>query len=604
MAPRAAHIWPRGAYADAIRSPRAASISYRHPQVIPARTTLRPRIDSEKRMDIKRTILWVIFFVSAVMLFDNWQRDHGHASMFFPSQQAASEVSAASTPNPANALASVPSTANAASGASAAPASVPGTTDAAAQAQTVSFSTDVYQGQIDTRGATFEQLALSKYDDKAPGSHVMLFDHTPTHTYLARSGLLGDFTNHNDIYTLQPGPTTLADGQNTLTLSFEAPAKGGAQVVKSYTFTRGSYLIKVDTQIKNVGTAPIEPTAYMEIVRDSTPVETPMFSHTFIGPAVYSSDKHFQTVTFKDIDKNDASYVTSADNGWVAMLQHYFASVWIPQQGAKRGNYIQQFAPGLYRVGVTQPLAAIAPGQSTDVSAQLYAGPETERVLAGIAPGLDLVKDYGRVAIVAKPLFWLLEKIHGFVGNWGWAIILLTLLIKAVFFPLSAASYRSMAKMKEISPRMTALRERFKSDPQKMNAALMELYKTEKVNPFGGCLPILIQIPVFISLYWVLLSSVEMRGAPWVLWIHDLSAKDPFFILPVLMTISMFVQTRLNPTPPDPIQARMMMIMPLAFSAMFFFFPSGLVLYYVVNNVLSIAQQYYITRVMHKQKAA
>jgi YidC/Oxa1 family membrane protein insertase len=255
---------------------------------------------------------------------------------------------------------------------------------------------------------------------------------------------------------------------------------------------------------------------------------------------------------------------------------------------------------------VQQPLSTIAPGQSTDVSARLFAGPEEERALEGIAPGLELVKDYGYVTIIAKPLFWLLEKIHGVVGNWGWAIVLLTVLIKAVFFPLSAASYKSMARMKEMTPRMQALRERFKSDPQKMNAALMELYKTEKVNPFGGCLPIVIQIPVFISLYWVLLSSVEMRGAPWILWIHDLSQQDPFFILPVLMAVSMFLQTRLNPTPPDPVQAKMMMFMPIAFSFMFFFFPAGLVLYYVVNNVLSIAQQYYITRMMGagKKKAA
>jgi YidC/Oxa1 family membrane protein insertase len=223
-------------------------------------------------------------------------------------------------------------------------------------------------------------------------------------------------------------------------------------------------------------------------------------------------------------------------------------------------------------------------------------------MLEGIAPGLELVKDYGMVTIIAKPLFWLLEKIHTYVGNWGWSIVLLTLLIKAVFFPLSAASYKSMARMKEITPRMQQLRERFKSDPQKMNAALMELYKTEKVNPFGGCLPVVVQIPVFISLYWVLLSSVEMRGAPWVLWIHDLSQQDPYFILPVLMAVSMFVQTKLNPTPPDPVQAKMMMFMPIAFSVMFFFFPAGLVLYYVVNNVLSIAQQYYITRMMGKNR--
>ncbi|MGC1294094.1 MAG: membrane protein insertase YidC, partial [Alloacidobacterium sp.] len=387
-------------------------------------------------------------------------------------------------------------------------------------------------------------------------------------------------------------------------LSFDSPVKGGVKVVKTYTFTRGSYVINVDTKIENVGAAPVTPKLYMELVRDNTPVETPRFSHTFIGPAVYTEQHHFQKIDFSDIDKNKATFEPSADNGWIAMVQHYFASAWIPQQGVKRDIYVQKIDPQLYRVGVQQPVQTIAPGQSVDVQARLFAGPEEERMLEGIAPGLELVKDYGMVTIIAKPLFWLLEKIHSYVGNWGWSIVLLTLLIKAVFFPLSAASYKSMARMKAITPRMQQLRERFKSDPQKMNAALMELYKTEKVNPFGGCLPVVVQIPVFISLYWVLLSSVEMRGAPWIGWIHDLSQQDPYFILPVLMAVSMFLQTKLNPTPPDPVQAKMMMFMPIAFSVMFFFFPAGLVLYYVVNNVLSIAQQYYITRMMGGKKAA
>jgi YidC/Oxa1 family membrane protein insertase len=373
--------------------------------------------------------------------------------------------------------------------------------------------------------------------------------------------------------------------------------------VKTYTFTRGSYVINVDTKIENVGTAPVTPKLYMELVRDNTPVETPRFSHTFIGPAVYTDQHHFQKIDFSDIDKNKATFEPSADNGWIAMVQHYFASAWIPQQGVKRDIYVQKIDQ-LYRVGVQMPVQTIAPGQSANVQARLFAGPEEERMLEGIAPGLELVKDYGMVTIIAKPLFWLLEKIHSYVGNWGWSIVLLTLLIKAVFFPLSAASYKSMARMKAITPRMQQLRERFKSDPQKMNAALMELYKTEKVNPFGGCLPVVVQIPVFISLYWVLLSSVEMRGAPWIGWIHDLSQQDPYFILPVLMAVSMFLQTKLNPTPPDPVQAKMMMFMPIAFSVMFFFFPAGLVLYYVVNNVLSIAQQYYITRMMGAKKKA
>ncbi|NIF88375.1 membrane protein insertase YidC [Burkholderia sp. Cy-637] len=552
-------------------------------------------------MDIKRTVLWVIFFMSAVMLYDNWQRAHGRQSMFFPNVTQTTGASSTDASSGASAAGGAPAALPAASN------TAPDSTAPIAQAQLVKFSTDVYDGEIDTRGGTLAKLTLKKEGDgKQPDLFVTLFDHTKDHTYLARTGVTGgNFPNHNDLYTPAAGnPSALAAGQDSMKLSFESQEKGGVKVVKTYTFTRGSYVIGVDTKIDNVGTAPVTPTVYMEIVRDSTPVETPLFSHTFLGPAVYTDQKHFQKITFSDIDKNKAEYINSADNGWVAMVQHYFASAWIPQQGVKRDIYVEKIDPSLYRVGVKEPVKTIEPGQSADVSARLFAGPEEERVLEGIAPGLDLVKDYGWVTIIAKPLFWLLQKIHGYVGNWGWSIVLLTLLIKAVFFPLSAASYKSMARMKEITPRMQALRERFKSDPQKMNAALMELYKTEKVNPFGGCLPVVIQIPVFISLYWVLLASVEMRGAPWILWIHDLSQRDPFFILPVLMAGSMFLQTRLNPTPPDPVQAKMMMFMPIAFSVMFFFFPAGLVLYYVVNNVLSIAQQYYITRTIGKKKAA
>ncbi|NIE66504.1 membrane protein insertase YidC [Burkholderia sp. Ax-1719] len=549
-------------------------------------------------MDIKRTVLWVIFFMSAVMLYDNWQRDHGRQSMFFPSatqtQTAASGAAGASAPDAASDLP-----------AAAAGQAPTGTAQpAAATAQLVHFHTDVYDGEIDTRGGTLTKLSLVKEGDgKQPDQYITLFDHTKDHTYLARTGLLGgDFPNHNDIYTAAPGPRELSGDAGSFQISLDSPEKGGVKVTKTYTFTKGSYVIGVDTKVQNLGSTPVSPTLYMELVRDSQPVETPRFSHTFIGPAVYSNEHHFQKISFSDIDKNKADFVNQADNGWVAMVQHYFATAWIPQQGVKRDIYVEKFDNSLYRVGVKQPLGTIAPGATDNVQARLFAGPEEERMLEGIAPGLELVKDYGWVTIIAKPLFWLLEKIHGYVGNWGWAIVLLTLLIKAVFFPLSAASYKSMARMKEITPRMQALRESFKSDPQKMNAALMELYKTEKVNPFGGCLPVVIQIPVFISLYWVLLSSVEMRGAPWILWIHDLSQQDPFFILPVLMAVSMFLQTRLNPTPPDPVQAKMMMFMPIAFSVMFFFFPAGLVLYYVVNNVLSIAQQYYITRMMGKGK--
>jgi YidC/Oxa1 family membrane protein insertase len=551
-------------------------------------------------MDIKRTVLWVIFFVSLVMLYDNWQRDHGRPSLFFPNLTPTQTTGTAipGTTTPGTQPADLPQTASTAGAPSTA-------TPAVAKSDTVHFATDVYDGNIDTLGGTLSHLSLVKEGgSKQSDLYITLFDQEPGHTYLARTGLIGgDFPNHNDLFTVLPGQRELAPGANSLSIGMESAAKGGVKVIKTYTFTRGSYVIKVDTKIQNVGAAPVKPTVYMELVRDSQPVETPRFSHTFIGPAVYTDQHKFQKMSFEDLDKGKQEYAPNADNGWVAMVQHYFASAWIPTQGAPRDYYAGKVDQNLYRVGVKEPVAQdIQPGQTVDVSSELFAGPQEERKLEKIAPGLELVKDYGWVTIIAKPLFWLLEKIHSYVGNWGWAIVLLTLLIKAVFFPLSAASYKSMARMKEITPRMQQLRERLKDDPQKMNAALMELYKTEKVNPFGGCLPVVIQIPVFISLYWVLLSSVEMRGAPWVMWIHDLSQQDPYYILPVLMAVSMFLQTKLNPTPPDPVQAKMMTFMPIAFSVMFFFFPAGLVLYYVVNNVLSMTQQYYITRVMGQRK--
>ncbi|WP_287497523.1 membrane protein insertase YidC [Pandoraea sp. CB10b_02] len=547
-------------------------------------------------MDIKRTVLWVIFALSVVMLFDNWQRANGHSSLFFPTPEVSTPAATGGNKAPANDLP------QAAAGNTAAAGNAPGNAPAAATAQKVRITTDVYEADISTQGGTLSFLALTKWPDaEEADKHVVLFDNTPSQQYFARTGLIGgDFPNHNDIFTLVPGPTTMTG--DTLTVKFESPVKGGLQLVRAYTFHRGSYVIDVANTIVNKTDVPIKPTLYMELVRDGREISGAKFSHTFTGPTVYSSDEKFQKITFSDIDKDKAKYIKQSNDGWIGMVQHYFATAWIPKEGAARENYIGKLDNGLYRVGVKEPLASIPAGGTETVDARLFAGPQEEHMLEQIAPGLELTKDYGYFTILAKPLFWLLSKLHALIGNWGWAIIAVTVIIKLVFFPLSAASYKSMARMKEITPRMQALRERYKSDPQKMNAALMELYKTEKVNPFGGCIPILIQIPVFIALYWVLLSSVEMRGAPWLGWIHDLSTQDPYYILPVLMAVSMFIQTKLNPTPPDPMQAKMMMFMPLIFSVMFLFLPSGLVLYYVVNNTLSIAQQWSINRMLGTKK--
>lgn len=545
-------------------------------------------------MDIKRTILWVIFSLAVVLLFDNWQRANGHQSMFFPTPQTATTAAPGSTP-----AGDVPkSAAAAAAGTQAAPAT--GAVSQAPASEKIVITTDVVRATIDTAGAIVTKLELLDQKDH-DGNPMVLFDRSVERTYLARSGIIGgDFPNHTTVFAASTGPRDLGTS-NDVSITLTAD-KGGAKLVKTYVFKRGSYVIDTRFDVTNDGTAPINPTLYMELARDGGAIEQSRFYSTFTGPAVYTDGDKFHKITFSDIDKGKAHVPAPTDSGWVAMVQHYFASAWIPADNVKREYYVDRVDTNFYRIGIQEPLGTVAPGASVSATARLFAGPQQARMLEAITPGLDLVKDYGWLTIVAKPLFWLLEKIHGLLGNWGWSIVALTVLIKLVFFPLSATSYRSMAKMKDLQPRMTAIRERHKGDPQKMNQEMMTLYRTEKVNPLGGCLPIVIQIPVFMALYWALLSSVEMRGAPWLGWVHDLSAPDPFYILPVLMAVSMFIQTRLNPTPPDPMQAKMMMFMPLIFSFMFLFLPSGLVLYYVVNNSLSIAQQWSINRMLGNKK--
>ena len=335
---------------------------------------------------------------------------------------------------------------------------------------------------------------------------------------------------------------------------------------------------------------------------DKAPGVTSSFYSTFTGPAVYTDEKRYQKVKFEDIAKHQPGdsplHVQKANDGWIAMVQHYFATAWLVKDGSPREFRTTKVGPDLFAVALVQPLAAVAPGATQTNDATLFVGPQEEKKLATLAPGLELVKDYGWFKVLAEPLFWVLDKIHAFIGNWGWSIILLVVLLKAAFYWLNANAYKSMAKMKAVNPRIMELRERLKDKPQEMQQEMMRIYREEKVNPLGGCLPIFIQMPFFIALYWVLLSTVEMRGAPWIGWITDLSAKDPLFILPVLMTMSSLLQVWLSPKQADPMQQKMMWIMPLAFSFMFFFFPSGLVLYWLTNNLLSIAQQYVINKRM------
>ena len=550
-------------------------------------------------MDIKRTVLWVVFSVSLLFLWDQWQRHNGQPSLFFPGTAQTAPVASGPANAAASASADVPQASASAAGAPAPSASAVPATAADAKGEIITITTDVVKADIDTVGGELKRLELLKHKDTVdPTKNLVLFDSSATRTYLAETGLIGGpFPNHKSPFTALPGVRTLDNG-NQVQLVLES-TEGGVKLTKTFTFKRGDYSIDVKHTVTNDSGAPVSPSLYLQLVRDgNAPEGEQRFVHTFTGASVYTEGSKFQKFPFDKIESGKAEHATKADDGWFALIQHYFVSAFIPQDKAPREIFTKKIATNLYAVGNILPLGTIAPGASVTMDARLYSGPEIQSDLEAVAPGLELVKDYGWLTIIAKPIFWLMTQIHKVLGNWGFTIIALTVLIKLAFFPLSAASYRSMAKMKLVTPKMTAIRERFKSEPQKMNQAMMELYKTEKINPLGGCLPIVIQIPVFISLYWVLLASVEIRNAPWIGWIHDLAAPDPFYILPVLMAVSMFIQTKLNPTPPDPMQAKVMMFMPLIFSVMFFFFPSGLVLYWVTNNVLSIAQQWVITRKM------
>jgi YidC/Oxa1 family membrane protein insertase len=547
--------------------------------------------------DIRRTVLWVVFGMSMLLLWDAWQKHNGHPSLFSlsaPRPTASAGSAPGSTPGTVPGTSALPTATGAA-------APIAEAASAPSAGEKVTLSTDLYKATFDSQGGTLVRLELLKQadaDDKT--QNVVLFNQQPGHVYLAQSGLVGApaLPTHLTNMAVVPGERTLKDGQDTLSLRFEAQS-GGVKLAKIYTFKRGSYLIDVKHEIANLGTSPLQPQLYVQLLHDGTQRGGGGFfsgPQSYTGPAVYSEAGKFQKVDFKDIEKGKVEHQKSADDGWVAMLQHYYASAWLRNDAAPREFYTRKVDSNEYAVGMLFTLGAIAPGATQTVDTPLYAGPQQERTLAATAPGLDLVRDYGVFTVLAKPMFWLLEHLYEWIGNWGWAIVALVVLLKATFFWLNASAYRSMAKMKAINPRVMEMRERYKDKPQQMQQEMMRIYREEKVNPLGGCLPILVQIPFFIALYSVLLSSVEMRNAPWIGWIHDLSAKDPYYILPVVMTASTMLQTWLNPTPPDPVQARMMWIMPLVFSVMFFLFPAGLVLYWVTNNLLSIAQQWVINK--------
>ncbi len=565
---------------------------------------------------IQRTILWVVFGMSLLLLWDKYLAFTGQPSLFgAPSKTAttpagsggattAAGAKAGDKPNPA-VDASIPAASGTAgspgNGSAVSPpagATQPPTAADASQAvgskELIELKNDVLSLKVDAMGGQVRSSELLRHTDIEDSKRqVSLLEDKPGALFYAQSGWVGNsangsFPNHRSPFAV------LEKSPSQVVLAAES---GGLKVVRTYALKPGEYVLSVKDVVSNTSAAALQPTLYMQLTRDThKPPGESQFYSTYTGPVFYTDKGKFQKVDFSEIEKNKATFEKSAADGWAGVIQHYFVVAWIPADKAAREYYADKVDTNLYRIGAKQTLEVLVPGANATVESRLLAGPQDQQMLNKIAPGLELTVDYGYLSAIAKPIFWLLEWCHKLVGNWGWAIVLLTLIIKTAFFPLQAASYKSMARMKAVTPRMTAIRERYGSDRAKMNQAMMELYKTEKINPLGGCLPIAVQIPVFISLYWVLLASVEMRNAPWVGWIKDLAAPDPYYILPLIMAVTMFIQTKLNPTPPDPIQAKMMTIMPLVFSVMFFFFPSGLVLYWLVNNVYSIVQQWVITR--------
>ena len=553
--------------------------------------------------DIRRTVLWVIFGFSMVLLWDQWQISHGQKATFFQGQPVKVDASSVAPSQPASDT-SVP--AGTVPVAAAAPAAVPSDTALAKTGERFTVSTDVLKLRFDTQGGTLVGSEFVRYGDNADESkNFVLLDDSKDRVYLAQSGVVsgavpGAFPTHKTPMTVS-GARELKDGVDELQLTFASADVGGITLVKTYTLKRGSYAVSVKHALTNTTAVPIAPQLYLQLVRDGNkPAGESSFYSTFTGPAVYTDAKKYQKIEFADIKKKNAEYEKQSTNGYVAMVQHYFASAWVLPEGMDRTISLDAVDIGsnlpdcCYRAAMVAPLTAIAPGATQTINATLFVGPQEEKMLEALTPGLELVKDYGWLTILAKPLYWLLDRLHGFIQNWGWSIVALVLLLKIAFYWLNAKAYASMAKMKAVNPKIMEMRERLKDNPQQMQQEMMRIYREEKVNPMGGCFPIMVQIPVFIALYWVLLSSVEMRNAPWMGWIHDLSAPDPYYILPLIMTLTTLLQTALNPAPPDPLQAKLMWYMPLAFSVMFFFFPSGLVVYWITNNILSIAQQWLI----------
>jgi len=554
-------------------------------------------------MDNSRLFLFAALIFVGMLLWQQWQADYGPQPVISSEAQISSDGGVATPQIPIDDLPDQADELGVDSGQSTSQAGDSGSEQSAVQPQApkmVQVDTDVIRVMIDTRGGVIRSLKLKKYPTslEQPDDWLELIHSDSDSVYIVQSGLRNKAEKaptHHSIYRSEQTTYQLADGDDELVVPIYWN-QDGVEVVKTYHFRRGDYLIDLKHRIDNQSAQDWQGSEYRQIQR-SRPLETSRLLYTYTGSVYYNEETKYEKVDFDDMEEGQLKL--ESKGGWIAMIHHYFLSAWVP--GQEETNLVYTIAntkrnPSTYTIGLRSANRIVPTGGSTEFTSQLFVGPKIVKRLEEITPGLELTVDYGVLTFLSKPLYWLLSWYHSFVGNWGLAIILLTLTIKALFYKLSETSYRSMAKMRKVSPRLKTLKERYGDDRQKMNQAMMELYKTEKINPMGGCLPILVQIPVFIALYWALLESVDLRQAPFIFWIKDLSVMDPYFVLPVLMGISMVIQQRLNPPPPDPIQAKIMMALPFVFTIFFAFFPSGLVLYWVVNNVLSITQQWIITR--------
>jgi YidC/Oxa1 family membrane protein insertase len=550
-------------------------------------------------MDNLRLILFFVLALLGLMIYQAWQQDYATpakvSGQSSPSTSAPSDAGQAAIPS-ADITSAVPSAQDA--------DSVAESATGQSAATVITVETDLLKLEISTIGGKIQRAQLLDYPISLdqPDQKVQLFSPDRPDFYIAESGLKGSkpgkAPDEFARYEAQKTHYALQDGLDEIDIPLTWQGADGVSVTKHVVLKRGSYLLDVRYEVDNQSSSNWAARDFAKLVRTEPDDGSGFTTYTYTGGVIYNPKDKYEKIDFEDIAEGKLKI--ESDHGWLAMIQHYFLSAWIPPKEQMDHYFAHAETDGRFVLGSYSPVFMVESGEQKTISRQLFVGPKLQDQLESIAEGLELTVDYGWLTVIAKPIFWLLDAIHDFVGNWGWAIIMLTLLIKAAFYKLSETSYKSMANMRKFTPRVQALKDRYGDDKQRLNQAMMELYKKEKINPLGGCLPIVVQIPVFIALYWVLLETVEMRQAPWIFWIESLSDKDPYFILPLIMGVSMFIQQKLNPTPPDPMSAKIMMTLPFVFTIFFAFFPAGLVLYWVVNNIVSILQQWYITRKIEK----